>query len=206
MLTKQIIFRNIDSDTIGHMAFLYPVFLDLADIPVLVVGGGPVAWRKAEGLAAAGARVTVVAPHIVPELAALAAVVVQREYRSDDIRDHRLVITATSDGGVNAQVAADATAEGVWVNSADDPANCSFILPAIARRGPLIAALSTGGASPALAGRLRDAIADDVLTPQAEAAAIELARQRAEVHAAGGSTELVDWTDRVTAALRGDAD
>ena len=147
-----------------------------------------------------------VAPQIVPELVALAAAVVQRMYRSDDISGHRLVITATNDSGVNAQVAVDATAAGVWANSADDPANCSFILPAIARRGPLIAALSTGGASPALAGRLRDRIASDVLTPQAEAAAIELARQRAEVHAAGGSTELVDWTDRVTVALRGDTD
>lgn len=205
MLTIQIIFTNIQRDTIDAMSFKYPVFLDLTDVSVLVVGGGPVAWRKAEGLAGAGARVTVVAPEIVPELVALAAVVVQRTYCSDDISGHRLVVTATSDRSVNAQVAIDATTAGVWVNSADDPANCSFILPAIARRGPLIAAISTGGASPALAGRLRDMIAAEVLTPNAESAAIELVRQRAEVHAAGGSTELVDWTDRVTAALEGDA-
>ncbi|MEQ1701038.1 MAG: NAD(P)-dependent oxidoreductase, partial [Ilumatobacteraceae bacterium] len=126
----------------------------------------------------------------------------ERGYVADDLAGHQLVITATDVPAVNAQVAADARAAGIWVNSADDPENCSFILPAIARRGPLIAALSTGGASPALAGRLRDQIAGAVLTPQAEAAAIELARQRAEIHAAGGSTELVDWTDRVTEALQ----
>lgn len=191
------------TDTIGEMAFLYPVFLDLEGVAVLLVGGGQIASRKAEGLVAAGARLTVVAPMVLPELAATAADVRERGYAAEDLAGHQLVITATDAPAVNAQVAADARAAGVWVNSADDPENCSFILPAIARRGPLIAALSTGGASPALAGRLRDQIATTVLTPAAEVAAIELARQRAEIHAAGGSTELVDWTDRVTAALEG---
>jgi siroheme synthase-like protein len=186
------------------MAFLYPVFLDLGDVPVLLVGGGQVASRKAEGLVAAGARLTVVAPIVVPATRALAAVVHEREYRAVDLAGHQLVITATDVAAVNAQVAADAKAAGIWVNSADDPEHCTFILPAIARRGPLIAALSTGGASPALAGRLRDRIAAEVLTPAAESAAIELARQRAAIHAVGGSTESIDWTDRVTAALRPD--
>ena len=194
------------TDTIGKMAFLYPVFLDLDGVAVLLVGGGQIASRKAEGLVAAGARLTVVAPMVLPELAATAADVRERGYEADDLVGHQLVITATDVPAVNAEVAADARAAGIWVNSADDPENCSFILPAIARRGPLIAALSTGGASPALAGRLRDQIAASVLTPQAEAAAIDLARQRAEIHAAGGSTELVDWTDRVTDALDAGAD
>ena len=194
------------TDTIGKMAFLYPVFLDLDGVAVLLVGGRQIASRKAEGLVAAGARLTVVAPMVLPELAATAADVRERGYEADDLVGHQLVITATDVPAVNAEVAADARAAGIWVNSADDPENCSFILPAIARRGPLIAALSTGGASPALAGRLRDQIAASVLTPQAEAAAIDLARQRAEIHAAGGSTELVDWTDRVTDALDAGAD
>ena len=188
------------------MAFLYPVFLDLTDVPVLLVGGGHVASRKAEGLVAAGARLTVVAPMVLAELRSLAGVVHERGYAADDLAGQQLVITATDSPAVNARVAADARATGIWVNSADDPENCSFILPAIARRGPLIAALSTGGASPALAGRLRDQIAETVLTPAAETAAIELARQRAEIHADGGSTELVDWTDRVTEALEAGAD
>ncbi|MDP2290298.1 MAG: NAD(P)-dependent oxidoreductase [Actinomycetota bacterium] len=183
------------------MAFQYPVFLDLAGVPVLVVGGGVIAFRKAAGLAGAGAVVTVVAPAVVPELAELAARVERREYLADDLRGQRLVITATDDPAVNAQVANDAGAVGIWANSADDPQNCSFILPAVARRGLVTVAVSTGGASPALASHLRTVIARDVLTERVEAAAIELARQRAEIHAAGGSTELVEWGDRVRDAL-----
>jgi len=110
-------------------------------------------------------------------------------------------MTATDDPAVNAAVAADATAAGIWVNSADDPANCSFILPAVARRGTVTVAVSTGGASPALATRLRDDIASTVLTERVEAAAADLARQRDEVHASGASTESIDWTQRVADAL-----
>lgn len=183
------------------MAFDYPVFLDLRDVPVLVVGGGAVATRKAAGLAAAGAQVTVVAPQISDEVAALAAHVHQREYRPGDCGGFRLVFTATDNPSVNAAVAAEATAGGVWVNSADDPANCSFSLPAIARSGPVIVAVGTGGASPALASHLRDRIAADHLGPHVGRAAADLAHQREEIRAAGGSTEDVDWTDRVRRAL-----
>jgi siroheme synthase-like protein len=89
----------------------------------------------------------------------------------------------------------------VWVNSADDPANCSFILPAVTRRGPVTVSVGTDGASPALARHLRDRIAAEVLGPEVERAAAELARQRAEFHAAGVSTETIDWTDRLRQAL-----
>jgi siroheme synthase-like protein len=102
---------------------------------------------------------------------------------------------------VNARVATDAKARGIWVNSADDPANCTFILPAVARRGPVVVAVGTDGASPALAQHLRDRIALEVLTPGMEAVAVELARQRAALHAEGISTESVDWTDRLRRAL-----
>ena len=186
------------------MAFPYPVFLDLEGVAVLVVGGGNIAMRKASGLAEAGAVVTVVAPTIVPELQELAAHVERRTYRIGEAAGYQLVITATDDSSVNAQVAADARASRVWANSADDPQNCSFILPAVARRGLVTVAVSTGGASPALAGTVRSRIAQQILTPQVESAAVELARQRAEIHAAGGSTELVEWGDRVREAL-GDA-
>ena len=188
----------------GSRSFGYPVFLDLTDVPVLLVGGGPVAMRKAEGLAAAGAAVTVIAPEVVAELEDVAARIERRAYATGDVAGHRLVLTATNDPVVNAQVGADARAAGIWVNSADDPDNCSFILPAVARRGPVTVAVSTGGASPALASRLRRDIAETVLTPAVERAAAELAGQRAAIHAAGASTEDVDWTDRVDAALRGD--
>jgi siroheme synthase-like protein len=183
------------------MPFPYPVFLDLAGVPVLMVGGGTIALRKVGSLAEAGAAVTVVAPFVVPELEALATTVERRPYEPGEAARYQLVVTATDDPAVNAQVAADATAAQVWVNSADDPQNCSFILPAVARRGLVTVAVSTGGASPALAGHLRTQIADEVLTPAVAGAAEELARQRAEIHAAGGSTEAVQWAERVRAAL-----
>jgi siroheme synthase-like protein len=183
------------------MAFGYPVVLDLDDVTVLVVGGGRVAERKAEGLVAAGARVTVVAPAILASLAAQVAEVRERAYVAADLDGQQLVLTATDDPAVNARVATDAKARGIWVNSADDPANCTFILPAVARRGPVVVAVGTDGASPALAQHLRDRIALEVLTPGMEAVAVELARQRAALHAEGISTESVDWTDRLRRAL-----
>jgi siroheme synthase-like protein len=183
------------------MTFGYPVFLDLAGVPVLLVGGGPVALRKAIGLAEAGANITVVAPAVVDGLAEIATRVEQRPYAAGDVVGYQLVMTATDDSAVNAAVAADATEHRIWVNSADDPDNCTFILPAVARRGPITVAVSTGGASPSLAGRLRDDIAAVVLTDAAEAAALDLGHQRAEIHAAGASTEDIDWTDRVDRAL-----
>ena len=76
----------------------------------------------------------------------------------------------------------------------------------MARRGLVTVAVSTGGASPALAGHLRSQIADEVLTPAVEAAAVDLARQRAVIHEAGGSTESVEWAARVRAALAGEVD
>ena len=183
------------------MAFGYPVFLDLQGVSVLLVGGGTIATRKAAGLAEAGAVITVVAPEINAELRTLAASVEQRAYRNGEAGNFQLVLTATDDATVNAQVSSDAKAAGVWVNSADDPQNCSFILPAVARRGLVTMAISTGGASPALASRLRTDIAERELTPTVQAAAVELSRQRDEIKDAGGSTEDIDWTDRVSAAL-----
>ncbi len=184
------------------MAFGYPVFLQLDDVPVLLVGGGNIARRKAEALFEAGARLTVVAPHIAAELAEQAAECRLRGYRSSDIVGHRLVMTATDDPEVNAQVGRDATAVGVWVNSADDPANCSFILPAVARDGAVTVAVSTGGASPALASHLRREAQQWIEQIGAAAAANTLAAQRAELRGQGISTESIDWSDRVRDALR----
>src|SRR5450432_568889 len=109
--------------------------LDLTSIPVLVVGGGSVALRKVQGLVNAGADVTVVALNVVDPIRDLPVRVVIRAYTSADLESVRLVITATDDPAINAAVAADATALGIWVNSADDPANCTFTLPAVARDG-----------------------------------------------------------------------
>ncbi|MET0146294.1 MAG: NAD(P)-dependent oxidoreductase [Ilumatobacteraceae bacterium] len=182
-------------------SFTYPVVLDLTDVAVLVVGAGPIAARKVSGLAAAGARVVVVAPDVSHALDRRAvAELRQRPYERADLTGVRLVVTATGDAALDADVAADATAAGIWVNAADQPADCTFILPAIARNGPLSVAVSTGGASPALARRLRDRVAA-LLTDDVVALAADLAAQRAAVRAAGGSTEDVDWSAAIDAVL-----
>ena len=114
----------------------------------------------------------------------------------------RLVITATDDPAVNAAVAADATARGIWVNSADDPANCTFTLPAVARDGMVTVAVGTDGSSPALASHLRAEIERWLGEIGAAQAAVTLAGQRGELQAKGVPTESVDWSERVRAALR----
>lgn len=181
--------------------FDYPVYLDLRDVPVLVVGAGPVAARKVAGLVAAGARVTVVAPEVSAALdRSRVAEVRERPFEPTDVEGMRLVLTATGVREVDAAVAAAATAAGVWVNAADQPEDCSFILPAIARNGPLAIAVSTGGASPALARRLRDRAAE-LLTDDVVALALELQRRRAAVRSAGTSTEDVDWSPVIDPVL-----
>ena len=170
----------------------YPVQLLLSDVPVLVVGAGSVAARKAAGLIAAGAAVTIVAPEVSAEAQELGARVERRAYEAGEAANYRLVVTATSDPAVNAAVAADATAAGVFVNSADDPANCTFTLPAIARRGPVTVAVATDGTSPLLAQALRDRCAA-LLDDEVLALAADLASLRKEIRDSGRSTEDVDW-------------
>jgi precorrin-2 dehydrogenase/sirohydrochlorin ferrochelatase len=134
----------------------YPVLLTVAGRRCLVVGGGAVALRRAEGLAGAGARVRVVAPRVLAPLRELAGVTVEeRAYRRGEAAGHWLVVAATDDPVVNQTVSDDGEAAGVWVNRADDAAAGSFTVPAVARRGPVTVAVSTGGRSPALAAWLR---------------------------------------------------
>src|SRR5580693_4725716 len=123
--------------TAGSPSF-FPVSLDLSHRPCLVVGAGPVAARKAQSLLDCGARVTVVAPDIAEPMRDLTSrlhTLETRAYRPGDVAGFQLVITATGDPAVDGAVAAEAEAAGIWVNSADDPAHCSFILPAVYRDG-----------------------------------------------------------------------
>jgi precorrin-2 dehydrogenase/sirohydrochlorin ferrochelatase len=142
------------------MSAYYPVFLDLENRPVLVIGGGPVAEGKVEGLLAAGARVTVVSPTVTPRLVDWSAAGRiehrARPYQPDDLDGPRLALVATDDPAVSGAVAAEGRARGVWVNAADEPARCDFILPAVIRRRRLVVAVSTGGASPAAARAIRE--------------------------------------------------
>jgi precorrin-2 dehydrogenase / sirohydrochlorin ferrochelatase len=183
------------------MPSLYPVMLDLADVRCLIVGGGAVATRKAKELVACGARLTVIAPFVSEGLRAMPlAEILERGYQSGDGDGFQLIMTATDNRDVNALVAQDARAAGQWVNSADDPDNCSFILPALIRQGPVTVAVSTGGASPSLAGWLRDRIGTSI-GPDVGAAAEALAADRAALHAAGKTTEGIDWRPRIEQLL-----
>lgn len=170
----------------------YPVNLVVDGRPCLVVGGGAVARRKADGLLACGAVVTVVAPDVDPALAARPVRVERRPYRRGEAGAYRLVIAATGDPEVDQAVFEDADAAGVWVNVADDPARCTFTLPAIARRGPLVVAVSTGGGSPAMAAWLRDRIAAE-LGGEYEVLLRLLSEARVTIQGSGRSTEDVDW-------------
>jgi siroheme synthase-like protein len=169
------------------------VSLDVDGRPCLVVGGGPIATRKVSGLLQCGAVVTVIAPEVCAAMTRQTPLTIaRRAYAPGDAGDYRLVITATGIPAVDGAVYADAEAAGVWVNSADDVAHCSFILPSVHRDGPVSLAVSTGGASPALARWLRARLAESAGPGLGELAdLLGLARQR--LHDAGRSTERVDW-------------
>ncbi|MBE7415054.1 MAG: bifunctional precorrin-2 dehydrogenase/sirohydrochlorin ferrochelatase [Deltaproteobacteria bacterium] len=138
----------------------YPVFLDLKDRPCLVVGGGPVAERKALGLLAAGANVTVVGPRVTEALEGLARkkeiALEKRAYRPGDAKGRFLVVAATASRAVNEAVQRDAEVFGCLLNVVDDPARSNFIVPSVVRRGALTIAISTSGKSPYLARVLRE--------------------------------------------------
>lgn len=159
----------------------YPVFLRLGGERCVVIGGGEVAERKVESLLGAGARVTVVAPTLTPGLAEWAARAEithhARPYRDGDLAGARLAYAATDDEALHAELARAAAAAGVWLNVVDRPPWCSFIVPSILRRGGLTVAVSTGGGSPALARRAREAIGE-ALGPEWERALEVLARLR----------------------------
>jgi siroheme synthase-like protein len=133
----------------------YPIFLNLNDRPVLVAGGGKVGLRKTRGLLESGARVTVVAPDILPEFDALPVRLLRRRFRVTDLDGAVLVFAATDDRAVNHRIALAAKRRGIPANIADSPAECDFIVPARVSKGRVRIAISTGGSSPRLAAELR---------------------------------------------------
>ena len=159
---------------------VYMACLDVNGRRCLVVGGGPIGAEKASGLLACGARVTVVSPRLDDSFAPLEVEWLPRGYRSADLEGVFLVIAATSQRAVNERVHRDAELRGMLCNVADVPELCNFILPAVHREGPITVAVSTGGASPALAKRLRSQIAE-LVGPRHAALALELEALRPEV-------------------------
>lgn len=143
----------------------YPIFMDLAGRPCLVVGAGAVAVRKARALLDCGAAVTVVG--VAPDSACRAlerrgAALRRRRFRTSDVLRRALVIAATDDRAVNAAVSAACRRRNIPVNVVDDPDHCTFIVPALVRRGDIAIAISTGGKSPAAARLIKERVAEAV--------------------------------------------
>lgn len=140
----------------------YPVFLDLKDRPVLVVGAGKVALRKTRGLLESGARVTVVAPEWESEFEDLPLRLVRRRFRASDLTNIFLVFAATDDRLTNHRIGIAAKGKGLFANIADSAEECGFIVPARVNRGDVQIAISTGGDNPRLSAELRRKL-DEVL-------------------------------------------
>lgn len=147
-------------------AALFPVFLKLAGRRVLVVGGGPVATSKLDGLLATGAAITVVAPDVTDAIRCAGVTIVQRPFEESDLDDAWYVVAAATPE-VNAHVSRAAATRHLFVNAVDDPPNATAYLGGIVRRGSATIAISTAGRAPALSGLLREAI-DDVLPAELE--------------------------------------
>jgi len=158
------------------MPDLLPVFLNLAERRVVLVGGGRVAAAKLPALVSARAAVTVVAPEVDAQIARSSAAIVRRRFEPRDLDGAWLVVAAAT-REVNAQVARAAARRRVFVNAVDDPANASAFLGGVVRRDGVTIAISTNGHAPALSGLLREAI-DAVLPRQLGAWLDEARRQR----------------------------
>jgi uroporphyrin-III C-methyltransferase/precorrin-2 dehydrogenase/sirohydrochlorin ferrochelatase len=156
-----------------------PVFLNIKNRPCLIVGAGEIAARKAGLLLRAGAKLTVVAPEIGPEVAALEKRGVisleRREFLAEDLEGQTLVVAATDNLALNRRVSELAHENAIPVNVVDQPKLCSFIMPSIVDRSPVIVAVSTGGASPVLARLIRARL--ETLIPAAFGQLALLARE-----------------------------
>lgn len=137
----------------------YPVFLDIRDKKIIVVGGGEVALRKTEAILECGGKVTLISPVLNDNLTDLnrrrKIRVTKREYRKGDIDKSYLVIAATDNNELNVEISKEAKKKNIPVNVVDLPQNCDFIIPSTIRRGNLVIAISTEGTSPALARKIR---------------------------------------------------
>ena len=183
----------------------YPVFLDIAGKPVVVVGGGEVAARKVDVLLDCSAQVTVVSPELHPELRALADAGrirhIAREYQRGDMKGYTIAVVGTDDTSANAAAAREAREIGVWINAVDDPPNCDFIMPGIVRRGDVVVAVSTSGGSPAMARKLREELQDFIT--EEYALLLELAAEvRGELREKDISVDPEVWNAALDSELR----
>jgi uroporphyrin-III C-methyltransferase/precorrin-2 dehydrogenase/sirohydrochlorin ferrochelatase len=158
----------------------YPLMLKVKGEPCLVVGGGAVALKKARALRQAGADVTVVSPDFAPGFLRLRVRRIRRRFRAGDVARRVLVIAATDDPRVNRAVSVACRKRAIPVNVVDVPELCSFIVPSILRRGPVVVAVSTGGRSPSLAKALRRKI-QAIVPVSIGRTALRLGRERRRI-------------------------
>ena len=182
----------------------YPVFLHLRNRACVVIGGGEVATHKVLGLLECAAKVTVISPSVTPALRDLAksgAIIhIHRPYSPGDLRGIFLAIAATNDAEVNRQIAQEAEGARVLLNVVDVSDLGDFFTPAVVQRGQVTIAISTNGASPALARKLREELSTDPALQWADLADL-LAKARAELRKKKIKATPERWQQAITAHL-----
>jgi siroheme synthase-like protein len=183
----------------------YPMSLDLSGRACVVVGGGVVAQRRVETLVEAGAVVTVVSPTLTAGLVELVRAGrirhVPRAYTPGDLAGATLAFAATDEASVTPDVAREARRRGIWLNAADDPEHCDFILPGVVRRGVLTVAVGSGGASPALTRALREHLDRELGTEWAALGELAAAARR-DLRATGRAVDAATWRRALGADVR----
>ena len=185
----------------------YPIFVDLTNRPCLVVGGGRIGLEKVHGLLRAEANITIISPELIPELRAMVSREqinhLARKYIPGDILGYEIVIVATNDKKMNAEIHTEGRSCNIWVNSADDASNCDFILPSVVRRGSITIGISTGGGSPAMARRVSEELSD-YFTEDFEGLAEILAEVRSELKHLGVLKQIDQktWQQAIDGPLR----
>ncbi len=174
---------------------LFPLFVELQNAPCLIVGGGQTAVRKAQALLESGARLQVIAPRLSPALRHMPIMACEREVQPGDVRGMALVVDATGSAAVGEMLRRECAAQRVLLNVVDQPALCSAIFPAILRRGPLVAGICTGGASPLAAAWARDRL-DECLPQQLDGILLQMKALRRQLK------ESVPGQPRRAACLR----
>ena len=174
----------------------YPANFLVAGRRCVVVGAGRIAARKLEALLEAGADVVVIAPEAVDTIRTWAdagrLVWHERGFEDADLDEAWLAITATADAAVNQAVFDAGEARRVWINSADDPINCSFTLMSVVRQGDIVVTIGTNGRSPALATFLKAHVGTE-MGPEYERLLELLSEAREAIRSSGRSSEDADW-------------
>jgi siroheme synthase-like protein len=183
----------------------FPIYLEMTRRRCLVIGGGAVAERKIANLLEAGAEVTVLSPDVTENIARWSMQnllqLQARRYHEGDLAGFDLAFVATDDAEVNGAVYREGRSGGVWINAADDPSHCDFILPSVLRRGDLTVAVSSGGNSPALVRTVREEL-ELYFTQEYEALAQLASEARRELHQRGMSVSFETWRRALSGDVR----